>query len=1283
MEAVMTEEELFHEALSKPPSERAAFLENACTGKPELRAAVEALLSAHEASDGLLADSKPRPSQTEATGEYAPNPQFHQRQREDGTIDFRPDVDPGFVVAGRYTLQEKIGEGGMGEVWVAKQSEPVKRKVALKLIKAGMDSRYVLQRFDQERQALAMMDHPNIAKVLDGGLTAEHRPYFVMELVNGLPLTKFCDDMKLGIRERLELFVPICLAVQHAHQKGVIHRDLKPSNILVTMIDGKPTPKVIDFGVAKATAGKLTDESVSTQFGAVVGTLEYISPEQAGYSGDDVDTRADVYSLGVVLYELLTGLRPIDGKRLEKAAIDEMIRIIREEEPSKPSTRLSTDASAPSLAAVRKTAPQQLSALLRGELDWVVMKCLEKQRDRRYETANGLARDIQRYLADEPVEARPPSFGYRASKFLKRHRGPAVAAGIVAAALVAGVVGTTWGLIRARDAEAKAVEERDEKIAAFEKAKAEEEEAKRQRERAREGFRQAREAVDRAFTVVSENKLLLVPGMQPLRKQLLEEALQYYRDFSQRWADEPGLRHDIARGYFRLAKITGDIGSKTQAIADYRQALRRFEELQREQPNDPAFRSIQAICRHNIGQLLQDQHQFAEALAEHERSLAMWLELAKEFPKDAEIEDGLALVRSSISHPLDALQRHREALEHLDAALAVHRRQVAENPKDPRRRHSLAGVLDSRSHLQMHMGDIAGAVKTINEAIAEENAAVSADPTSVEYRSFLGNHYFNLAVIHEMRLDQPAEALAARMAAVGVWEKLAAENPAVTDYRGRLAIGLLDIGNTLLYQLPSKGDPTPNYRRARELLETLIREQPEVGRHHSSLAAVLDGLAYQQIQAKKLDEARTLLEDAVRHQRRAVELAEDVDQFHRFLASHYMNLARVEQQLDQPAKVRAALTNAIPVFERVIQDKPDAFEPWRDLATSHHSIGTILASEGLTAEALASHRRGADVAKRLTAARPQLEEAVDLLTASFEALANALEQAGKSVEVAAVHEEEAEFWGSRRATMPPSARAMIAHATACLQRGEIAADKQDWKTGLDWFEKARESYQTALRLKPADAAAATLQARTLKWIGDLHYLLKESPKAKAAWEEALPILQKTAAVNQDDPSAPQRSIGGILHNLGRLHSDAGEHAKALTLYQEAVRIQKLAFARNAESARPWLHNHLSALASAHRELKQPEPAAAAVRERVKLWPKDAIQHVRAAGELAQCLPLMTGDPKRADSLAEECLGLLRTAKSLGFSDMASATRASEFESLRKRESFNKWLKEVKPPASSK
>src|SRR5262245_57605494 len=428
--------DLFLAALERPPGERPAYLEAACGGDAVLRGQVEALLRAHDQPGAFLSEAGP-PTAADATGPPAGGA-------------------AGAVIAGRYTLLQRLGEGGMGEVWVARQTEPVKRQVALKLIKAGMDSRAVLARFEAERQALARMDHPHIARVLDGGLTPDRRPFFVMELVNGLPLTRFCDEARLGIRARLELFVAVCQAVQHAHQKGVVHRDLKPANILVTLIDGHGVPKVIDFGVAKATAGRLTDETLSTQFGAVVGTLEYMAPEQAGFAGEDIDTRADIYSLGVILYELLTGLRPIDAQRLKQAAFTEMVRIIKEEEPSRPSTRLSTDASAPSLAALRQTEPRKLAALLRGELDWVVLRCLEKARDRRYETASGLARDVQRYLADEPVEARPPSAGYRLGKFLKRNKGQVLAAALVLLALVGGIVGTTLGLFEARRQEQEA-----------------------------------------------------------------------------------------------------------------------------------------------------------------------------------------------------------------------------------------------------------------------------------------------------------------------------------------------------------------------------------------------------------------------------------------------------------------------------------------------------------------------------------------------------------------------------------------------------------------------------------------------------------------------------------------------------------------------------------------------------------------------------------------------------------------------------------------------------------
>jgi tetratricopeptide (TPR) repeat protein/tRNA A-37 threonylcarbamoyl transferase component Bud32 len=379
-----------------------------------------------------------------------PTPSAIARAFETPTQAFTPPIgEVGKIVGGRYKLQELLAEGGMGSVWVADQFDPVRRRVAVKLIKPGMDSRQVVARFEAERQALALMDHPNIARVFDGGLIESGHPYFAMELVNGLPIAKFCDEAGLDVRERLELFVQVCNAVQHAHQKGIVHRDLKPSNVLVTMIDGRPTPKVIDFGVAKALGGRLTDASDQTRFGAVVGTLEYMAPEQAAYSGTDVDTRADVYALGVLLYELLTGLHPFGSERLRKAAMDEVIRILHEEQPSRPSTKLGTSESLTSAAAVRRVDPNRLLGSLRGELDWITLKCLEKDRNRRYESASGLAADVRRHLANEPVQAMPPSAGYRLMEFIRRNRRGVIAAGVVFVGLLLGATGLAWGYFRA------------------------------------------------------------------------------------------------------------------------------------------------------------------------------------------------------------------------------------------------------------------------------------------------------------------------------------------------------------------------------------------------------------------------------------------------------------------------------------------------------------------------------------------------------------------------------------------------------------------------------------------------------------------------------------------------------------------------------------------------------------------------------------------------------------------------------------------------------------------
>jgi tetratricopeptide (TPR) repeat protein len=415
---------LFLGALERAPELWPAFLSESCGANTELRARVDQLLQAHIALGSIHG------------GVDAPVATVEEPVRE----------GPGTVIAA-YKLMEQIGEGGMGLVFVAEQQHPVSRKVALKVVKPGMDTRQVIARFEAERQALALMDHPNIAKVLDGGETASGRPFFVMELVKGVPITEFCDQNQVPIRARLELFFSVCQAVQHAHQKGIIHRDLKPSNVLVMSQDGVPVVKVIDFGVAKAIGQQLTDKTIYTQFSQLVGTPLYMSPEQAGQSGLDVDTRSDIYSLGVLLYELLTGTTPFDEQRLHQVGFDEMRRIIREEEPPRPSTRVSTLGQAATTASTnRKSDPKQLSRLFRGELDWIVMKALEKDRNRRYESASAFAADVQRYLHDEPVQACPPSAWYRFRKFARRNRMAVAIAGLVLFFIVSLGAGVGWVL---------------------------------------------------------------------------------------------------------------------------------------------------------------------------------------------------------------------------------------------------------------------------------------------------------------------------------------------------------------------------------------------------------------------------------------------------------------------------------------------------------------------------------------------------------------------------------------------------------------------------------------------------------------------------------------------------------------------------------------------------------------------------------------------------------------------------------------------------------------------
>ncbi len=486
-----SDETIFAAALQwETSAQRAAYLDEACAGNAGLRSRVEGLLRASDDAKTFLERPVGQPGKLPAVPPATIRLSF--------TDD--PSEAPGARI-GRYKLLQQIGEGGCGTVFMAEQEEPVRRRVALKVIKLGMDTKSVVARFEAERQALAMMDHPNIAKVLDAGATDSGRPYFVMELVRGIPITRYCDENRLDTRQRLDLFIKVCHAIQHAHQKGIIHRDIKPSNILVTLHDGVPVPKVIDFGIAKATEGRLTNATLFTAFEQFIGTPAYMSPEQAEMSGLDIDTRSDIYALGVLLYELVTGRTPFDAKELVQSGLDAMRKTIREREPLRPSTCLSTmqgDALA-TTASTHGSDAVRLLRLIRGDLDWIVMKCLEKDRTRRYETASGLAADLSRHLGNEPVLARPPSTLYRFQKLVRRNRTVVAAAGVGLMALVLGLLVSLCLFVQAR--------------AALRRAVVAEQTEKRLREQAEQGVAQSRQ--------VARAGLLLMRGQHDESEELL------------------------------------------------------------------------------------------------------------------------------------------------------------------------------------------------------------------------------------------------------------------------------------------------------------------------------------------------------------------------------------------------------------------------------------------------------------------------------------------------------------------------------------------------------------------------------------------------------------------------------------------------------------------------------------------------------------------------------------------------------------------------------------------
>jgi eukaryotic-like serine/threonine-protein kinase len=921
---------------------------------------------------------------------------------ESATIDFNapiPVEGPGSRV-GSYKLLGILGEGGFGIVYLAEQEKPICRRVALKILKAGMDTKQIIARFEAERQALAMMDHTNIAKIFDAGTTDTGRSYFAMELVHGERITAYCDRHRLPLEERLTLFVPVCQAVQHAHQKGIIHRDIKPSNVLVAVVDDQPVPKIIDFGVAKAMAQPLTEQSVFTEQGQLIGTPEYMSPEQAEMSNLDIDTRSDIYSLGVLLYELLTGDLPFDRRTLRQAGLDEIRRIIREVEPPKPSTKISTlGAGSRENADKRRSDPQSLRRRLRQELDWIVMKTLEKDRTRRYATAMALAEDIQRYLTREPVQAGPPGNWYRFSKYARRYRMPLGIVAVFAAFLVAITLLAVRGYYR--ESSLRTAAETAEKKAVEEHLRAE-----REKEKAKANFEMALDAVKKYYTQVADDPRLKPHNLETLRRDLLESANEFYEKLINQEADDTHLQLERVWAYIARGEIEMAIGNRSEAETAYKNALAGATRLTRIY-GEPAS-VVLTNSLHNLGCLYAETGRAKEAETAYQAALPLLKILMEMHPEIPRYQDGLATLQGDLGNLYYSTGRADEAEAAYKEAIAVQKILAEKDPESPKYQNNLASFLNNLGLLYQAAGRATETEMAYKEALAIFQILAEKHPEAPEYQKNLASSHDNLGIIYQAA-GRTKEAEAAYEKALAIAKILAEKHPEVPKYQNDLADSINNLGNFYHASCRAK-EAEAAYKEALAIFQILAQTHPGVPEYQDDLSGIYNNLGILYQDTDRSTEAEAAQKEALAIQKNLAEKHPEVPNYQNGLAASHYNLGNFYQAAGRSKEAEAAYEEALAIQRNLVEKYPEVFENQKDLACSHCNLGNLYYSTGRTKEAEAAHKEAFAIQKTLVEEHPETPSYQNDLANSYYNLGYLHRNAGRAKEAEAAYVEAIAIW---------------------------------------------------------------------------------------------------------------------------------------------------------------------------------------------------------------------------------------------------------------------------------